>query len=75
MIQVRNVPESLHGELVRRAEARGQTLTAYIQGILEREVGRPSREDVVRRIMELEPVELGRPIAEYIREDRDERSC
>ena len=37
MIQVRNVPDALHGELMRRARARGQTLTDYIQQILERE--------------------------------------
>jgi plasmid stability protein len=34
MIQVRNVPARLHRELVRRARARGQTLTDYIQAIL-----------------------------------------
>jgi hypothetical protein len=61
-------------ELVRRAEARGQTLTSYIQEILEREVSRPSREELVRRIMELEPVVLDCPIADYVRQDRDERS-
>lgn len=74
MIQVRNVPEPLHRELVRRAEARGQTLTAYIQGILEREVARPSRTEVVSRLLALEPVSLDRPVAEYVREDRDQRS-
>jgi len=74
MIQVRNVPEPLHRELVRRADARSQSLTAYIQGILEREVSRPSRAEIVRRALELEPVELDRPIADYIRDDRDARS-
>jgi len=73
MIQVRNVPESLHGELVRRAGERGLTLTAFIQEILEREVSVPSRADVVRRLQELEPVELGFPVSELIREGRRER--
>ncbi len=74
MIQVRNVPDALHAELVRRADARGETLTAYIQGILEREVSRPPRDELARRLLALDPVELDRPIAEYVREDRDERS-
>jgi plasmid stability protein len=73
MIQVRNVPESLHQELVRRAKARGQTLTDYIQEILEREVARPDREEVFRRILESEPVDLGVSVATLIREGREER--
>jgi plasmid stability protein len=73
MIQVRNVPDTLHRELVRRARARGQTLTAYVQEVLERDVSRPDRRDVVRRIRELPPVRLSRPITEYIAEGRDER--
>ena len=70
MIQVRNVPESLHRELVRRADLRGQSLTAYVQNILEREVSRPPRTEIVRRIMEREPVKLDVPIADLIREGR-----
>ncbi len=50
LILVRNVPEALHRELVRRAEARGLTLTAYIQSVLERNVARMSREEVLRRV-------------------------
>jgi hypothetical protein len=70
MIQVRNVPDSLHRELVRRAEARGMSLTDYVQSILEREVDRPSRAEVVRRVKALKPVRLDVPVAELIREGR-----
>ena len=73
MIQVRNVPEELHRELVRRAEGRGMTLTAYVQSILEREVERPSRAEIVRRVLARKPVTLDRPFADYIREGRGER--
>ncbi len=73
MIQVRNVPDALHRELVRRARARGQTLTAYIQEVLEREVARADRRDVVRRLRMLPSVPLSRPVAEYLREEREER--
>lgn len=44
MIQIRNVPPSLHRELKRRARRSGKSLTAYIQEILEREVERPPAE-------------------------------
>ena len=73
MIQVRNVPDRLHKELVRRARVRGQTLTDYLQEILEREVARPDREEVFRRIRQSDPVDLGVPAATLIREGREER--
>lgn len=73
MIQVRNVPDALHRELVRRARLRGQTLTDYLQGILEREVARPDREEVFERIRRREPVDLGMPVADLIREEREKR--
>ena len=71
MIQVRNVPDRLHKELVRRAKAKGQTLTDYIQDLLEREVARPPREEVFERIASRTPVKLSRPGAEMIREERE----
>jgi plasmid stability protein len=73
MVQVRNVPERLHRELVRRARARGQTLTDYIQGVLEREVARPLPDEVFARIRARASIELGRPAHQLIREERAER--
>ena len=73
MIQIRNVPDRLHRELVRRARVRGQTLTDYLQEILEREVARPDREEVFRRILQSDPVDLPVPAATLIRDERDER--
>lgn len=73
MIQVRNVPDRLHRELVRRAKARGETLTQFIEAVLEREVARPPTEEVFERIRRADPVDLGRPAAELIREERAER--
>jgi hypothetical protein len=70
MIQVRNVPDRLHRELVKRARSRGETLTQYVQGVLEREARRPLVTEVLERIRARAPVELERPIAELIREDR-----
>lgn len=73
MIQVRNVPDTLHEELTRRARARGQTLTDYVQEILEREVARPRPEEVFERIRRRSPVDLPGPAASLIREEREKR--
>ncbi len=70
MIQVRNVPDPLHRELVERARARGKTLTAYIQEILEREVARPPREEVFERVAGREAIDLGEPAADLLRAER-----
>lgn len=70
MIQVRNVPARLHRELAKRARARGKTLTDYIQEILEREVSRPPADEVFERIASRSKVDLGRPAAAMVREER-----
>lgn len=73
MIQVRNVPERLHRELARRARRRGQTLTAYIESILEREASAPLPEEVFERIRSRPP--LGEPLdaAALVRQERELR--
>lgn len=70
MIQVRNVPDALHAELIRRADRHGLSLTDYIQGILEREVSRPPREEVFERVARRSRVALERPVADVLREER-----
>lgn len=71
-IQVRNVNADLHAELVRRAKLYGKSLTAYVQGILEREVKAsapvPGADRAVREVL----VHLERNASDPIREDRDE---
>ena len=73
MIQVRNVPDKLHRELKRRARARGQTLTAYVQRLLERDVARPPIDEVLTRIESRPRIELTVSGSELIREARAER--
>jgi plasmid stability protein len=73
MIQVRNVPERLHRELTRRAAKQGQTLTAYVQDLLEREVARPPADEVFERIEARARIKLSRRAAELIREERIRR--
>ena len=75
MIQVRNVPERLHRELVRRARRRGQTLTDFVQQILEREVARPAAEEVFERVAKRAPVTLSGSAADLVREERGTREA
>lgn len=58
MLQVRNIPDRLHRELRKRAKARGQTLTDYVQDVLEREVARPPAEEVLDRVEARRPIDL-----------------
>jgi hypothetical protein len=74
MIQVRNVSDRLHRELVRRAKARGQTLSDFIESVLEREVERPAAEEVFERIRRSAPVELRGTAGRLVREERTRRS-
>lgn len=74
MIQVRHVPDRLHKELVKRAAARGQTLSDFVQSLLEREVERPAAEEVFARVSRAAPVNLRGPAAALVREERSSRS-
>ena len=73
MIQVRNVPDRTHRELKRRAKSRGQTLTAHVEEILEREVASLTKEELFARIRSRTPIVLNVPAADIIREEREER--
>ena len=75
MIQVRNVPDRLHRELARRAKARGQTLTDYIQEVLERETARPPADEVFDRIETRAKIKLTRRAANLIHEGRARREA
>ena len=70
MIQVRNVHDRLHRELVRRTRGRGQSLTDYVQDILEREVKRPPAVEVFERVSKRAPVRLTGRAADLIRDER-----
>lgn len=75
MIQVRNVPDRLHRELTRRARAGGETLTEYVERILEREVARPQSQELFDRIARRPRVDLGEPAAELIKRERAVREA
>lgn len=49
MLQVRRVPDDVHGELKRRARAAGLTLSDFALRELKRVVARPSIDEVLER--------------------------
>ena len=67
------MPKMIQVRSVRRARKRGRTVTSYIQEILEREVSRPLAEEVFEQIARATPVDLGRPAADFLREERASR--
>jgi plasmid stability protein len=56
VVQVRDVPVDVVDTLKARAEARGQSLTAYLRDLLAREAQTPPIEDVMAGIASREPV-------------------
>jgi plasmid stability protein len=49
LVQIRNVPPEARRVLKARAAARGKSLNAYILEMIDREVARPTVEDVMAR--------------------------
>lgn len=74
MMQVRNVPDSLHRKLKARAALEGMSLSDYVLRELERAASHPTREELRARLAALPPVDLGGiDPAELVREGREER--
>lgn len=75
MLQVRHISDRLHRELRRRAKARGQTLTEYVQDVLEREVARPQPTEVFDRIEARSSIAVDVRLDDIIRKEREEREA
>jgi antitoxin FitA len=71
MVQVRNVPDSLHRKLKVRAADSGQTLSDYLLAELERLAARPTRDEMLARIHSRKRVTLKTRAAVVIREERE----
>jgi antitoxin FitA len=71
MVQIRNVPDSLHRKLKARAADSGRTLSDYLLAELERLAARPTREDMLARLHSRKRVTLKTPAAVVIREERE----
>lgn len=74
-LQIKNLPADVHEELRRRAEAEDMTVRDYVLRLLQHDQARPTRAEWWARIRARPPVDLGRPAAELIAEDRAEREA
>ncbi len=73
MIQVRNVPDSVHSTLKSRAAQEGMSLSDFIKRDLERTAARPSLREWLERTAQHKPVVSKLTSAQIIRELRDSR--
>jgi len=73
MIQVRDVPESVHGTLKSRAAREGMSLSDFIKRELERVAERPTMHEWLECTRQAKPVPAKGTAAKVIRELRDER--
>ena len=74
---LRNIPDELYARLRERAAQEGRSVNGEILAMLERELARPSGEELNRRLHELRaeftlPTDAPKP-EDLIREDRDNR--
>jgi antitoxin FitA len=73
MIQVRNVPDTLHRTLKARAALAGMSLSDYLLAEMRQIAGRPTLDELRKRLREREPVALPMPAARAVRAERDAR--
>lgn len=52
---IRDLPDEVHGELVKRAAAEDMSLRAYVRGVLSEHVALPSMEEWLQRVHALGP--------------------
>ena len=75
MIQIRNVPDSLHRRLKARAALAGMSLSDYLLGEIRELAERPTR-DELRARLESRPAAAPSPSpspADAVRSERDQR--
>jgi antitoxin FitA len=73
MLQVRHVPDDVHAELRRRADAAGVSLSDYVLRELERVAARPPMAEVFARSASRRVPLSREDVVAGIRADRDER--
>lgn len=73
MVQVRNVPESIHRQLKARAALAGMSLSEYLLGELRKTLDRPTREELLQRLSRRVPVTPPTAPAAAVRRERNGR--
>jgi plasmid stability protein len=73
MIQIRNVPDSLHRALKARAALQGMSLSDYLRAEIERAAQRPTVDELRRRLAARQPVVTKQAAADVVRAARESR--
>jgi plasmid stability protein len=73
MIQIRNVPDELHGTLKARAALAGMSLSDYLLAEISRSAERPTVAELRRRLRTRSRTSLSMSPAEAVRAERDSR--
>ena len=73
MIQVRDVPEDVHGTLKSRAAREGMSLSDFLKRELARVAERPTMQEWLERTQQGKPIRAKRNPAQVIRKLRDSR--
>jgi plasmid stability protein len=73
MIQIRDVPDTVHGTLKARAAREGMSLSDFIKRELEQAVERPSMREWLELTQRAKPIATKRGAAQIVRELRDVR--
>ena len=73
MIQVRDVPDAVHGTLKARAAREGMSLSDFIKRELEHVAERPTMQEWLERTRQAKPISGHRSAAQVIRALREER--
>jgi plasmid stability protein len=73
IIQIRNVPESLHQRLKIRAAEEGISMSQFLLREIERSLERPRRQDVLEAIRNQPKVVLDETPAEVLYKERGSR--
>lgn len=72
-LQVRNVPDDVHGRLKSRAALSGRSLSEFVLAELERSLQRPTTDELLARVRALGPSGVTESGAEAVRAERDAR--
>lgn len=73
MIQIRNVPDTLHRKLKARAALAGQSLSDYLLAEIAEAADRPTVDELRARLAGRSPVSPAPAPSEAVREERDRR--
>jgi len=73
MIQIRDVPDQVHGTLKARAAREGMSLSDFIKRELKHAAERPTMQEWLEMTRQLKPIRNHRTAAHIIREMRDLR--